>query len=80
VAGSVVERAILEPDGLGGAVVECTVVECTVVERAILERLLVGGPVMERTVVEREVMEHDGLICLTGDRPAGAPATTVGDL
>jgi hypothetical protein len=50
------------------------------VERAILERLLVGGPVVERTVVEREVMEHDGLICLTGDRPAGAPAPTVGDL
>jgi hypothetical protein len=39
-----------------------------------------GGSLVEREVVEREVVEPDRLICLTGDRLAGVPAPTVGDL
>jgi hypothetical protein len=35
---------------------------------------------MERPLVECTVVEHDRLIWLTGDRPAGEPAPTVGDL
>ena len=54
--------------------------ERTVVERTVVERLRMGCPIVERQVMERSVVEHDGLICLTGDRPAGAPAPTVGDL
>jgi hypothetical protein len=50
------------------------------VERPQLERLRVGCPVVERPVVERTVVEHDGLICLTGNRPAAASAPTTGDL
>ncbi len=40
-------------------------------ERPQLERLGVGGALMERPLVERKVVEHDRLIWLTGDRPAG---------
>ena len=49
-------------------------------ERPQLERLRVGGALVERQVVERQIVEHDRLIWLTGDRPAGTPAPTVGDL